>query len=64
MQKEQESDADNIYREQLRFISLKPKIGSFCHFLADPTVSPKGTPLSYSHTTTMWHLFALSITRS
>jgi hypothetical protein len=43
---------------------LKPKIGSFCHFLADPTVSPKGTPLSYSHTTTMWHLFALSITRS
>ena len=64
MQNEEECDADNICGEKLRVISLKPNIGSVFRFLTDPTVSPKGTSLSYSHTTTMWHLFALSITRS
>ena len=53
MQKEQDCDADNVYRKQLRLISLKPKIGSIYRFIADPTVWSKGTPLSYSHTTTM-----------
>jgi hypothetical protein len=47
MQKEEDNDADNICGEQLRLISLKPKIGSVYRFLADPTVWPKGTPLSY-----------------